>query len=296
MKMTKIESARIIVKGNGDCKYLDGCRGCSCEKLCGHRQVAFKDSERLKYATAYIKRHESKSKKPAVKTDVRDMKNVVKDETVKPVYNDPNYHHTVDPNEKKVESVTTTTPSDGMTINPDPTPLEIAKAIRDNNYYCGDLKWLHCEKCCFYIKGKDDCLCDNGKNKKYIDTYISDHEKVEPQTVKAFEGCHALNGNECMNYMPCGLEACPAYKEKVDPVMPTPFTIEELRACMKIDMWVYYFNDKVARINLKNIHTISASRSEISLISTAEISNATDYYKTLADAVRVAEEKWKVGK
>lgn len=230
MKMTKIESARIIVKQKGAChgKVEKTIRCIDC--FIGMRNGCFIPNLKvLQLATAYIKRHESKTKKSAVKTDVRDVENVVKDGTVK-------------------ESLTV-----------DPTPLEIAKMIRDNKYNC-NLDFFECSKC--PLKPQYfHCLKDR---KTLIDTYISDH---------------SVDTNKM-----------------VEPVMPEPISIEELRKmiCFK-DEYIYYFNcdEKIGRVNTKHIYEMRITGKHVVMLY-GNIVEAENYYKTFADAVRVAEKKWGV--
>ena len=105
-----------------------------------------------------------------------------------------NYIHTVDPNEKKVESVLTTTPSNGITTidMSNPTPLDIAKAIRDNWYRCHDLKingtGFRCKHCPFNPgscgSGLDDePQSERDRRKQLIDDYIARHETVKTDSI-----------------------------------------------------------------------------------------------------------------
>ena len=78
-KMTKIESARIIVEQKGDCSgggYHVYCDDCFTEtEKCGYveridlKTITSKQwcAKRLRLAEAYIKRHEQKTKKSNVK-------------------------------------------------------------------------------------------------------------------------------------------------------------------------------------------------------------------------------------
>lgn len=92
-----------------------------------------------------------------------------------------NYIHTVDPNEKKVESVLTTTPDMSK-----PKPLEIAKMIRDNGYVinCKDFSPnLACGSCttdfCDHILSKEKARASIKK----IDDYIALHETVKTDSI-----------------------------------------------------------------------------------------------------------------
>ena len=94
-----------------------------------------------------------------------------------------NYIHTVDPNEKKVESVLTTTPSNGITTidMSNPTPLDIAKAIRDNGYRCESLtKNCFMYSCPFGLSSEPECPKKNRDiAKRIIDDYIAQHDHIE---------------------------------------------------------------------------------------------------------------------
>ena len=63
-KMTKIESARIIVKRKGDCRGIK-CLDCFRVNFCDNDEIETKDRLKNQFADAeaYIKRHESKTKK-----------------------------------------------------------------------------------------------------------------------------------------------------------------------------------------------------------------------------------------
>jgi hypothetical protein len=61
--MNKIESARIIVATDGWCGDIKNCEGCCLQKECCGTVTKLNDLQRLALAKAYIKRHESKSKK-----------------------------------------------------------------------------------------------------------------------------------------------------------------------------------------------------------------------------------------
>jgi hypothetical protein len=309
MKMTKIESARIIKKGINN---IPACRGVKCNDcfnsyLNNNYNGCSDDGEtKVKKAEAYIKRHESKTKKPSVKTDVRDMANVVKDVTVK------------------------------ESLKVDPTPLEIAKMIRDNEYGCH--KIVLCDKCPI-----EKIPCGNSATtkehfdirKKAIDTYISEHEKVEPigntEKLKSVilkkvvcidnnlcdimltvgkeyvvlgehNGFFYIKENDCNNgdilhksrFITTEEYAKRVNIQDVEPVMPEPISIEELRKmiCFK-DEYIYYFNrdEKIGRVNTKHIYEMRITGKHIVMLC-GTIVEAENYYKTLADAVRVAEEKW----
>ena len=237
MKMTKIAFWR-LAKKNCD-KHKNGCNGVDCD-LCPVKSelmcyLCYKDiniNDCLAYANKQIKIHESKTKKPAVKTDVRDMKNVVKDETVK-------------------ESLTV-----------DPTPLDIAKAIRDNGYNCVSLRTIDdaCSVCPF------DSLTDCGSGreegtesfkfrKTLIDTYISEREKVEP-------------------------------------VIPEPIKFSD-----NVPVYVYMVTDKA--IKKEKAIAFLQRKTESGIVERIVFDYGGEHtfencYKTLADAVKVAEEKWGV--
>ena len=60
MKMTKIESARIIVKRKGDCKGVK-CSDCFRVNFCDNDEIEIDDRLKNQFADAeaYIKRHEA---------------------------------------------------------------------------------------------------------------------------------------------------------------------------------------------------------------------------------------------
>lgn len=231
MKMTRIESARIVEKQKGYCIGIL-CADCfTTREKCGCKELGRLswDKRKLQLAEAYIKRHEQKCKKRLIPKYTADVQPDKTGSELKKIVMKP--------------------------ANTDPTPLEIAKMIRDNGYVinCKDFSPnLACGSCttdfCDHILSKEKARASIKK----IDDYISSHEKIEPVcehlvgdlcgnafetcdkeclanseilkpepvTVKAFEGCHALNGNECMNYMKCGLESCPAYNSEpvIEPI------------------------------------------------------------------------------
>jgi hypothetical protein len=281
MKMTKIESARRIVEQNGGCNNIIGCAYCCCKHdLYVSCRYTAESGDRLKFAKAYIKRHESKtkkklkidlspymkaeSKKLAVKTDVRDVENVVKDVTVK------------------------------ESLKVDPTPLDIVRNIKAKDYVC---RWSPdiCKICPIRNEITQQLSC--GLNRKtLIDTYIAEHDHTKDKVEKV-EPCHALNGKECMSDMPCGKNDCPAYELRMNPEpVIEPILIEELRKmiCSK-DEYIYYFNrdEKIGRVNTKHIYEMRITGKHIVMLC-GNIVEAENYYKTLADAVRVAESKWGV--
>ena len=189
MKMTKIESARLIVKNKGKCHDVL-CEDCFRLKKC-NKDGSFE--EYLIDAESYIKRHEGKSRK---KDHIRDTTKKV--EEPKPV-------------EK-------------------PTPLEIAKMIRDNGYKCTGLTpQLYCHRC---VLARPECV---GNRKKLIDDYISANDPKPVKTVGIDNSdvtlakptvkenlsvpCeHLINGDSCGNaFEPCE-EECPANSEYPDPI------------------------------------------------------------------------------
>ena len=155
MKNTKIEFWR-KVKENAKC-HLAGCAGFICDdscklvyasETCGICKSNNRAHEALVLAEAYIKRHEQKSKK---KNHIRDAKKKV-DSDIEKLKKD------YVKNLKSVE---------------EPTPLEIAKMIRDNKYKFD---------CKYNETGCGDCkasgFCDTGGfcQKNVIDDYISANE------------------------------------------------------------------------------------------------------------------------
>jgi len=165
--MNKITSARIIVKKNGDCDDID-CKECfTTPENCGCRKlVTVSWTERkIKHAKAYIKRHEGKcKKKDKVEKEIKPAKVT----------------------ETKVESIlnmiTNTTTSRAVedyikSVKPKLTPLEVAKAIRDNGYSCM-LDSFECSDCPLHsllnpLYGEYECVDKRGN---LIDDYISANE------------------------------------------------------------------------------------------------------------------------
>ena len=220
MKMTKIESARIIVKQSNTCSNVS-CEDCflDLERSCANKKEK---------AASYIKRHESK-KKVKVKTDVRDVENVVKDRTVK------------------------------ESLKVDPTPLDIVKNIKAKDYVC---RWSSdiCKICPIRNEITQQLSC--GLNRKtLIDTYISEHEKVEPV------------GNT----------------DK--PV------IEPLKFDDPVPEYVYMVTDKA--IKREKVVSFLQTKDTFKITELIRFDYGGEHtfencYKTLADAVKVAEEKWSV--
>lgn len=153
MKMTKIESARIIVGQKGDCRGIN-CNHCFCHDKCFKDRWQDLDEEEgediaVKYAKAYIKRHESKSKKKDHITDA--SKKVEEPKPIKTVGIDN---------------------SDVTLAQHEPIPLQIAKMIRDNNYECAGIA----------VCGTCEFKCWNNAvlvRRQLIDDYISANEPVK---------------------------------------------------------------------------------------------------------------------
>ena len=251
MKMTKIAFWRKVKENCGTTVLSpkNGCNGIDCDlcpvksqEMCDLCYVEKNFKKALAYANKQIKIHESKSrkkvkidlspymkketarlkaekKKPAVKTDVRDMKNVVKDETVK------------------------------ESLKVDPTSLDIAKAIRDNDYKCGGLNGFGCGTCFL-----SPISCGNGeRGKTLIDAYISDHEKVGP-------------------------------------VMPEPIKFSD-----NVPAFVYMVTEKA--IKKEKAIAFLQRKTESGIVERIVFDYGGEHtfencYKTLADAVGVAEKMW----
>lgn len=192
MKMTKIESARIIVKNEGACNTVS-CKHCFMgDGVCG---FVSSRPEKIKFAEAYIKRHESKSKK---KDHILDTAKKV--EEPKPI---------------KTVGIDNSDVTLALTAQHEPTPLQIAKMIRDNGYSCTDFnKEDGCfnRKCPLFL-GSNPCgLSHNLKTaseenkalrKKLIDDYISANEPVKdcpanseiPQPIKLPDFVYSASKN-----------------------------------------------------------------------------------------------------
>ena len=269
-KMTKIESARIIanydIKKNGKERGWISCNGIDC-KDCFNSENGEECHDnrdiKIKKATAYIKRHEQKSKKriPKYTADVQPdtTGSVLKKIVMKPA-------------------------------KPDPTPLEITKAIRDNNYVCHGFKCLQCP-----LKDSDGGCgsgVTNGSSrllrKQLIDSYIAEHDKV-----KAFEGCEHLKNGDCTRCMKCGNMSCPTYMSRSEPV------IEPIKFDDPVPEYVYKVSDssikirKVLRFRRIDEKEADGTRKTLEYIQT----NNGDYdfkncYKTLDGAVAVAKKNW----
>ena len=302
MKMTKIAFWRKVKENceknkivpctgiyDSDCPYGTGSKEC---KMC----EGGNGKEALAYAEAYIKRHEQKSKKRIIPKYTADVQPDTTGSELKKIVMKP--------------------------ANTDPTPLEIAKMIRDNGYVinCKDFSPnLACGSCttdfCDHILSREKARASIKK----IDDYISSHEKIEPVcehlvgdlcgnafedcnkecpanselkkpepvTVKAFEGCHALIGNECMNYMKCGLESCPAYNS--EPV------IEPIKFDDPVPEYVYWTEDsRIERVASASFFA-TKERDNINAFVKDVIGrtyNLENCYKTLDDAVAVAKKTW----
>lgn len=157
MKMTKIKSARIIVKRKGDCRGIQ-CTDCFRVNFCDNEEITTEERMKRQFAdaTAYIKRHEDKSRKKAANK----IKNAFQSD--------------------KISIGVDLASGESKTIvqeTKDPTPLEIAKMIRDNKYNC-NLDFFECSEC--PLKPQYfHCLKDR---KTLIDTYISEHDHVEDKS------------------------------------------------------------------------------------------------------------------
>lgn len=245
--MNKIESARIIVKQKGNCiKVL--CAECFNREMCTKLYEDGKDvesSHKLALAESYIKRHEGKSKK---KDHIRDA--TKKGESTA-IYYEPcvscrNNHGLCSTKERtaNVKNCVSYDPIIKKKIEEpkpveEPTPLEIAKMIRDNGYSCRGLI-KNCPPCPLWGKGdcgtSDKIVEENHiKRKQLIDNYIS---AKEPKPVKKVGvdnddvtlarptvkenlsvPCeHLINGDSCGNaFEPCDKD-CPANSEYPDPI------------------------------------------------------------------------------
>ena len=250
MKMTKIESARIIERLKGCSGSNIDCTYCFNLKKCDEVDYHYSGNEIIGYAAAYIKRHESKTK---VKTDVRDITNVVKDETVK------------------------------ESLKVDPTPLEIAKAhviklICVDNQKGGDYLTIGKE---YELLEESDFFYNVKNDKGYTGSYL----KKEFTSPAEYLKDHSV---DVKKVEPVG--------NSDKPVMPEPISIEELRKmiCFK-DEYVYYFNrdEKIGRVNTKHIYEMRITGKHIMMLCGTAV-EAENYYKTLDEAVRVAESKWGV--
>lgn len=269
MKMTKIAFWRKVVdvcgkskkKETGVCyAYVSGactCKDDSPAKVNGRCDMAMdmyickgRKKDVIAYANSQIKIYESKTKKPAVKTDVRDMK----DKTAENAKCNRCAKFTTCKRKEKDLSIFLT--CDGYAEKmPDPTPLEIAKAIRDNGYVCVRLTpTLYCHNC---VLKNPNCSINR---KQQIDTYISDHS-VDPN-------------------------------KKVEPVMPEPIKFSD-NVPVYVYMVTEKAIKKEKAIAFLQRKTESGIVERIVFDYGGEHS-FENCYKTFADAVRVAEKKWSV--
>jgi hypothetical protein len=148
--MTKIESARIIEKRNGDCRGIK-CVDCFRVNFCDNEGI--ETGERTKRQTAdaiaYIKRHEGKSRRCGkIPT--------------------PNFDAVCAEGEMpKVDPIKYI----------DPTPLDVAKAIKNNKY---KYNCTYIRTGCSHCKAVLFCI-DRGKcSKDKVDSYIAEHNKSKP--------------------------------------------------------------------------------------------------------------------
>jgi len=147
MKMTKIKSARIIVKQRGICYNFNHSETISCDDCFNGRNrkkcVDFTDEKTLALAESYIKRHEQKSKK---KNHIRDTTKKVESTAVsyEPCVSCRNNHGLCSTKErtanvkncvsydpiikKKVEEPTV---KENLSVEPDPIRIDIP-----NVFYC----------------------------------------------------------------------------------------------------------------------------------------------------------------
>ena len=189
--MTKIESARIIVRQEGNCLHPFHllCKDCFNLGKCNIDLDCFGEDQRLKDATTYIKRHESKSKK---KDHIRDTTKKVESTAIsyEPCVSCRNNHGLCSTKERtaNVENCVSYEPIDieknyfkKKVEEPkpaeEPTPLEIAKIIRDNDYSCNGIL---CVVCPLYSLPKCGSCCSTSEDRetriKLIDDYISANE------------------------------------------------------------------------------------------------------------------------
>ena len=195
-KMTKIESARIVEKQEGNCLGIS-CYICFNEKWCddkGCYAPSFYCPDKLKLAQAYIKRHEGKSKKRIIPKYTADVQPDTTGSELKKIVIKP--------------------------ANTDPTPLDVAKIIRDKNYLCGSID--DCDNCPIRASELNSSCVENRKEK--IDSYISSHEKIEPV-------CEHLVGDLCGNAFETCDKECLANSEilKPEPVIePIKFQLPKI--------------------------------------------------------------------
>lgn len=212
MKMTKIAFWRAtLINCNTKAKKpfcgSESCGNCpyegshSCLLNDDNNDIFNKRKEMKKLAEAYIKRHEQKSKKRIIPKYTADVQPDTTGSELKKIVMKP--------------------------ANPDPTPLEIAKMIRDNGYVinCKDFSPnLACGSCttdfCDHILSKEKARASIKK----IDDYISSHEKIEP-------ACEHLVGDLCGNAFETCDKECLANSEilKPEPVIePIKFQLPKI--------------------------------------------------------------------
>lgn len=248
MKMTKIESARIIAKQKS-------CFDVVCSDCFLDVQVSCDD--KVNRAKAYIKRHEQKCKKRLIPTK---------------------YTPDIQPDMTNAECKRVVTlPKDN------PTPLDIAKAIRDNGYRCVGLTEVECKDCplCDYNCGSGIKTNVNLRSKQLIDDYIKANEPV----------CEHLVGDLCGNAFENCDKECLANSElkKPEPV------IEPIKFDDPVPEYVYWTEDsRIERVASASFYA-TKERDNINAFVKDVVGrtyNLENCYKTLDDAVAVAKKNW----
>lgn len=306
MKMTKIESARIIAESTDN----PVCRSILCSKCFNSRKgKACKDGNlvAIEKAKAYIKRHESKTKK---KDHIRDTTKKVESTAVsyEPCVSCRNNHGLCSTKERtaNVKNCVSYDPIIKKKVEEpkpveEPTPLEIAKMIRDNGYVC--LYIWNCRKQCPISNIKTGQSYCSTNRKKLIDDYISANEPKPVKTVGIDNDdvtlakptvkenlsvpCeHLINGDSCGNaFEPCDKD-CPANE------YPQPIKFDD-----PVPEYAYYFNG-ISTTERIAVSSFSAYKKPDSLESFAvdvigRTYPLTECYRTLEEAVIVAKKLWK---
>jgi hypothetical protein len=236
--MTKIEFWRKVKENceNGNWGCMDvRCKNCPIiedSDICKIAKNSCETEQALALAEAYIKRHEQKSKK---KDHIEDKPEKVESTAVsyEPCVSCRNNHGLCSTKERtaNVKNCVSYEPIDieknyfkKKVEEPkpvqEPTPLDIAKMIRDNGYSClGLIK--NCPPCPLWGKGgcgTSDKIVEEKhiKRKKLIDDYISANEPTVKENLSV--PCKPLASGMCSNPFDHCEEDCPANSEYPQPI------------------------------------------------------------------------------
>jgi hypothetical protein len=272
-KMTKIESAKIIVKQAGSCNIPVGvlCSECFNFKKCGNNSALYGLAKRYADAEKYIKRHEKDLAKAYIKRHEAKSRKKKVEETKE--------EYTAD-----IKLDLTGSKLIKIKMTNKPTPLEIAKMIRDNGYKCVGLDNFMCCECPIYEQN-----CKNEVIANLIDNYIAENTP-----------CKHLFQDSCMGEDKCDNLNCPAYGTEPQPIKfedPMPEYVYTITEYGIFRFTALRFESEKAKgkdgtITKKEKVVAFEGQKEIDGTNEEVTIDIESCYRTLEEAVKVAEKKW----